>query len=174
MNGNALKTIATAGLVLGGATGIAGTFAPSIALRGLLWGIDGTSLVVAVGLLAIVFLRAGHDLVAGGFLVFTFGQCLILASAAMTLDAGAPVFGAGAALWAAGLALVSLPATLSLFVRLLGLSAAILLAIPAVQILLGEQTTALTRPLPFVAYPVLVATMLGWAWTLWKRTPAVD
>jgi len=172
MNRNALKAIASVGLVLGGATGIAGTFAPSTALRGLLWGIDGTSLVIAVVLLALVYLRAGHDLVAGGFLVFTFGQCLVLASAAMTLDAGAPVFGAGAALWAAGLALVSVPGTLPMFVRLPGVAAMLLLAIPAVQLLLGEQVTALSKPLPFAAYPVLVATMLGWAWTLLKRPPA--
>lgn len=172
MGGNALKTIASVGLVLGGATGIAGTFAPSVALRGLLWGIDGTSLVIAAVLLVIMFLRAGHDLIAGGFLVFAFGQCLILASAAMPLDGGAPVFGAGAALWAAGLVLVSMPGTLPRIVRLMGLAAALLLLVPAVHILLGEPVTALTKPLPFNAYPVLVATMIGWVWTLWKRFPA--
>ena len=174
MKSNAPKIIASAGLVLGAATGIAGTFAPMLAMRGLLWGIDGTSLVTAGALLALIFLRAGHDLIAGGFLVFVFGQCLVLATAGMTLNAGAPVFGAGAALWAAGLALVSLSGTLPLFVRFLGLAAALLLAVPAVEILLGEPVTALSRPLPFIAYPVLVAIMLGWVWTLWARTPAID
>ncbi|MCJ2177957.1 hypothetical protein [Novosphingobium album (ex Hu et al. 2023)] len=174
MKGLELNSIASVGLVLGGATGIAGTFAPSAALRGLLWGIDGTSLTIAAVLLTLSFLRAGHDLVAGGFLVFAFGQCLVLATAAMPLDAGAPILGAGAALWAAGLVLVSFPRTLPLFVRLLGLAAALLLGIPAVRILLGEPVNALTQPLPFNAYPVLVATMLGWVWTLWKRPPATD
>ena len=174
MKGNALKVVASVGLVLGGAMGIAGTFAPTAAMRGLLWGIDGASLVIAAALLALIFLRFGHDQVAGGFLVFAFGQCLVLATAGMTLEAGAPIFGAGAALWAAGLALVSLSATLPLIVRLIGLAAALLLVVPAVEILFGEPVNALSKPLPFGAYPVLVATLLAWVWTLWKKPPAVD
>jgi len=174
VKGFALKAVASVGLVLGGFTGIAGTFAPSAALRGLLWGIDGASLVVATVLLTLIFLRAGHDLVAGGFLVFASGQCLVLATAAMPLGAGAPIFGVGTVLWAAGLMLVSLPRLFPLVVRLLGIAAALLLSVPSVEILLGEPVTALTKPLPFNAYPVLVATMLGWVWTLWKRLPAAD
>ena len=174
MEGNGLKIVASVGLVLGGAMGIAGTFAPTVALRGLLWGIDGTSLVIAVSLLALIFLRAGYDQIAAGFIVFGFGQSLVLASAGMTLEAGAPIFGAGMALWAAGLTLISLSGTFPLFVRILGLTAAFVIAIPSVEILLGEPVTALSKPLPFDAYPVLVATMLAWVWTLWKRAPAID
>lgn len=174
MEGNGLKIVASVGLVLGGGMGIAGTFAPSVALRGLLWGIDGTSLVIAVSLLALIFLRAGYDQIAAGFIVFGFGQGLVLASAGMTLEAGAPIFGAGMALWAAGLTLVSLSGAFPLFVRLLGLAAALVLAIPSVEILLGAPVTALTKPLPFNAYPILVATMLGWVWTLWKRAPVIE
>ncbi|WP_338466955.1 hypothetical protein RXV95_15695 [Novosphingobium sp. ZN18A2] len=173
MKDDAFKIVASVGLLLGGATGIAGTFAPTAAMRGLLWGIDGTSLVIAAVLLSLIFLRSGHEQVAGGFLVFAFGQCLVLASAGMTLEAGAPIFGAGAALWAAGLALVSLSASLPVVARLIGLAAALLLAVPAVGILSGEPVNALSKPLPFGAYPVLVATMLAWIWTLWKRPPAL-
>lgn len=174
MRDNALNTIASVGLVVGGACGIAGTFAPTTALRGLLWGVDGVSLVIAAALLVVIFLRAGCDLVAGGFLVFAFGQCLVLATAAMALDAGAPVFGAGVALWAVGLVLVSLPRTFPTLPRITGCVAAIMLAIPAIEILLGKPVNALTKPLPFVAYPVLVATMLGWAWTIRRSAPSAN
>lgn len=174
MQDKTLKSVASAGLVLGGACGMGGSFAPSAVLRGLLWGIDGTSLTIAAALLTMMFLRAGRDLIAGGFLVFALGQCLVLATSAMPLDTGAPVFGGGMALWSAGLVLISLPRTLPGLVRILGLAAAILLAIPAVGIWLGEPVTALTKPLPFNAYPVLVATMLGWVWTLWRRPPVAD
>ena len=61
------------------------------------------------------------------------------------------------------------PAILSarpLAVRLLGFLAALLFAVTAVQIFAGVQVTPLTSPLPFVGYPVLVATLVGWIWTL--------
>ena len=49
-------------------------FAPSAALRGLAWGIDGAALVMAGGILTVVFYRTGQDLVATGFLVFAIGK----------------------------------------------------------------------------------------------------
>ena len=42
---------APCGLVIGAILGVAGTFASSASLRGLLWGIDGVALVVAGALL---------------------------------------------------------------------------------------------------------------------------
>jgi hypothetical protein len=111
-------------------------------------------------------MRNGRDLLAAGFLVFALGQGLVLATAAVNPAEAAPTFGAGVGLWAAGLALVSAPSFYPIIVRLLGLAASVLLAIVAVQIFLGIPVDATSSPLPFFAYPVLVATMIGWIWSL--------
>ena len=160
------RWLAALGLGVGGALGMAGTFAPTDALRGLAWGIDGVSLVIASTLLVIMHMRNGHDLLAAGFLVFAIGQGLVLATAAVNPAGAAPTFGAGVGLWAGGLALVSAPSFYPVIVRLLGLAASILLAIVAVQIFVGVPVDAKSSPLPFFAYPVLVATMIGWIWSL--------
>ena len=68
-----LRAITAAGLVVGAALGMAGTFAPSASLRGLAWGLDGTSLVVAAAMLTIHHVRRGDALAAAGFLVFVAG-----------------------------------------------------------------------------------------------------
>jgi hypothetical protein len=166
MTSESLKLLSSICLLAGGALGMAGTFAPSDSFRGLAWGVDGVSLVIAGAVLTLVFFRAGLDLVAAGFMVFTVGQGLILSTAPMSLTVGAPAFGSGVALWAAGLALISLPKVFPLAVRLLGFIAAILFAIVAIRILLGDEVLATTSPLPFFAYPFLVATMVGWIWAL--------
>jgi hypothetical protein len=163
-----LRVLASGGLAVGAVLGMAGTLSPSPSLRGVAWGIDGVALVMASVLLTILFLRKGHELVASGFLVFVAGQTLVLSTAAMDLTAGAPVFGAGTGLWALALVLISAPSTFPLLVRGLGLVAAALFAATALQIFSGAPVTALTSPLPFHAYPALVATMLGWAWTVLK------
>jgi hypothetical protein len=166
MRSGSLKFLASICLVAGGALGVAGTFAPSDTLRSLAWGVDGVSLVIAGSMLTLIFFRVGLDLVAAGFLVFTVGQGQILSTAPMSLTAGVPVFGSGVALWTAGLVLISLPKVFPLAVRVLGLIAAILFAIVALRILLGDEVLATASPLPFFAYPFLVATMVGWIWAL--------
>ena len=171
MSDKRLRVLASGGLAVGAVFGMAGTFAPSPSLRGVAWGIDGVALVMASALLTITFFRRGHDLIASGFLVFLAGQTLVLSSAGMDLAAGAPVFGAGTSLWALALAMISTPSTFSLVVRGLGLVAAALFVATAFQIFAGAPVTALTAPLPFHAYPVLVATMAGWIWTLLTTGP---
>jgi hypothetical protein len=161
-----LRLLAALGLGVGGALGMAGSFASTDALRGLAWGIDGVSLVVASALLVLIHARNGRDLVAAGFLVFAIGQGLVLSTAAVNPAVAAPAFGSGVGLWAAGLALVSASSFYPIIVRLLGLAAFVLLAIVAVQIFLGVQIDAKSSPLPLFAYPVLVATMIGWIWSL--------
>jgi hypothetical protein len=161
-----LRWLAALGLGVGGALGIAGSFAPTEALRGLAWGIDGVSLVIASALLVIIQLRNGRDILAAGFLVFAIGQGLVLSTAAVDLAVAAPTFGAGVGLWSAGLALVSAPSGYPVIVRLFGLAASLVLAVVAVQIFTGLQIDATSSPLPFFAYPVLVATMIGWIWAL--------
>jgi len=171
MNGRSerqLQIAASCGLLVGAVLGIAGTFATSASLRGLLWGIDGVALVVAGALLTVHHLNRGNDLVAAGFLVFVAGQSLVLAMAAAPLDASGTVFGAGAALWAASLVLTSVPRVMPIWVRVVAVAAAVPFSIVAAQLFLGLPLDALSRPLPFLAYPLLAATMFGWAWAHYR------
>ena len=154
--------------MVGSILGMAGTFAPSASVRGLLWGLDGTVLVVAGALLTIHYFRKESDVVAAGFLVFVVGQALILSSAAMDLAASGPVFGAGAGLWAASLFLLSAPRVAALWVRIAGVVAGALFLVVALRLFMGQALTALSEPLPFFAYPFLVATLVGWAWERYR------
>jgi len=156
-------------LVVGALLGLGGSFAPSAALRGLAWGIDGIALVVAAALLAVHLLRREQETTAAGFLVFIAGQTLVVSGSALSLEASAAVFGAGTGLWAAALLIISAPALMPKAVRVLGCVAAVLFAATAVQIFVGRGLTPLSEPLPFLAYPLFVATLLGWAW--WCRRP---
>jgi hypothetical protein len=169
MNKGRLLTIASTGLVAGAILGLLGTFAPSESLRGLAWGLDGIALVVAAALLTVHHVRQGNDLLAGGFLVFTIGQGLVVSGAAMDPLTSAPSFGAGAGLWAASLIMVSVSRLIPLWIRGTGLIAAGLLGIVALQIFSGRELTPLSAPLPFFAYPFLVVTMFGWAWVHYQR-----
>jgi hypothetical protein len=162
------RLISSGGLVVGSVLGMAGTFVPSASVRGLLWGLDGIALVVATALLTIHYYRRGNDVVSAGFLVFVVGQALILSGAAMDLTASGPVFGAGASLWAASLYLLSAPRVAALWVRIVGVIASVLFLVVAVQLFMGQALTPLSRPLPFLAYPFLVATLLGWAWERYR------
>ena len=161
-----MRSLAIAGLAIGAILGLAGTFAPSPALRGLAWGIDGVALIVASAVLTVRYFRRGDDMVATGFLVFAIGEGLIVSGAAMELAASVPSFGAGAGLWAAALALISIPPVFPKVVRALGLIAAALFGFTALRIFAGAQLQPTTEPLPFFAYPFLVATMFGWIWGL--------
>lgn len=166
-----LCRMAAIGLGLGGSLGLAGSFAPSDALRGLAWGIDGIALVVASALLTIHYLRRGEDMVAAGFIVFAVGQGLVVSGSAMSLTASAPSFAAGAGLWAAALLLISAPRSFPLVVRMLGMVAAVLFAATAVQVFYGVPLHPKSEPLPFFAYPLFVATLGGWIWTILRAKP---
>jgi hypothetical protein len=52
---------------------------------------------------------------------------------------------------------------------LLGGVAAALFAVTAGRIYAGEVLLPTATPLPFFAYPFLVGTLLGWAWTLLRE-----
>jgi hypothetical protein len=169
-NDKSLRLIACVGLGLGGLLGMAGSFAPSDGLRGLAWGIDGVSLVVASALLVVHFFRRGEDFVAAGYVVFAVGQGLIVSGSAMDLAASAPSFGAGASLWAAALVLISVPRVFPLPVRVLGCVAAALFTATAVQIFYGVPLHPKSEPLPFFAYPIFVATLIGWILALLKSS----
>jgi hypothetical protein len=161
-----LDRIAGGGLLVGALFGLAGTLVTSPALQASLWAIDSVGLVVATSLLALRYFRAGVDIVAAGFLVFAIGEGVLLSGTAAGPAASMPAFAAGAALWAAALALISAPPRLQWWLRLLGGTAACLFAITAGRIYAGAALLPTSSPLPFFAYPFLVATLLGWTWML--------
>ena len=171
MNRDRPSAITPVCLVAGAVLGLGGSFAPSSAMRGLAWGIDGIALVVAAALLAVHFLRRGQETVAAGFIVFIAGQTLVVSGSALSLEDSAAVFGAGAGLWAAALLIISAADVMPKLVRVFGCLAALLFATTAIQIFTGHGLTPLSQPLPFFAYPVFVATLLGWAWWCRRGTP---
>jgi len=150
---------------------MAGSFAPSSELRALAWAVDGIAIVVGSALLVVHHVREGNDQLAAGFLVFLAGETLIVAGSAMELAASAPSFAAGAGLWSAALALVSGSPLVPAFIRATGAIASVLLAVTAVRIFGGGGLTALSKPLPFYAYPFLAITLLGWAWLHVRSRP---
>jgi hypothetical protein len=64
------------------------------------------------------------------------------------------------------LILISSTGTFPPIVRLLGFVSALLFATTALRIFGGAEILPTTSPLPFFAYPVFVATFVGWIWTL--------
>jgi hypothetical protein len=166
----ALDRIAAVGLLVGAGFGLAGTLVESPPLQASLWAIDSVGLVIATSLLALKYFRAGDDIVAGGFLVFAIGEGVLLSGTAAGPAGSVPAFAAGTALWAAALALVSAPRLLPTWLRALGAVAACLFGLTSACIYAGEELLPTSTPLPFFAYPFLVATLLGWAWTLMNRS----
>jgi hypothetical protein len=164
-----LSRIAAAGLVVGAAFGLAGTLVASPELQASLWAIDSVGLVVATTLLALKYFRTGDDVLAAGFLVFAIGEGVLLSGTAAGPQGSVPAFAAGTALWAAALALVSAPARLRRSLRVLGGASAVLFAITAGRIYAGEPLSPTSSPLPFYAYPFLVATLIGWAWMVLRE-----
>lgn len=169
MREDSARLVAAIGLVVGAVLGVAGAFAPTPALRGLAWGVDGTAIVVGCALLVVHHLRCGDERLAAGFLVFLAGETLVVSGSALSLADAAPVFGAGAALWAAGLALVGASPAMPVLVRITGGIASVLFGATAVLIFAGAGLTPLSTPLPFYAYPFLALTLVGWAWTHARR-----
>ena len=113
-------------------------------------GLDGTALVVAASILALLFFRKGNDSVAAGFLVYAIGEAVMLGGTAGSLEASVPSFAAGTALWSAGLLLTSVPKAFVIWTRLAGLIAAILFAITSARIFWGEQTPAHLQAAPLL------------------------
>jgi hypothetical protein len=165
-----INVIAAVGLALGGALGMAGAMVSQQNVQAILWAIDGAGLVMATALLAMKYFRLGNDIVAGGFLVFAIGEGVILLSGpAAGLAGSIPAFAAGSALWGTALLLVSIPKLFAAPVRLLGIASAVLFIITSARIFWGEQLLPTSTPLPTYAYPFLVATFVGWIWTLWRE-----
>lgn len=165
---NRLNVLAIVGLVLGGVFGMLGTAVSESNLRAAAWAIDSVGLIVATALLALKYFRAGNDCVAAGFLVFAIGESAILTGTANSLEGSVPAFAAGAALWSASLLLTGIPKTFAAWTRGASIVGAILFAITAARIFWGEQVLPTSSPLPFFAYPFLVASFAGWIVALVK------
>jgi len=161
-------TVASLGLAIGGALGMAGTFVASDALRETLWAIDGVGIVVAAALLTMKYQRLGNDCVAAGFLVFVAGESLLLAGNAAGLQASVPSYLGGISLWAAALVLISAPNTFALWMRITGFIAAALFTVSVFSALWRAPLLPTSSPLPALGYPFLVLTFAGWIWTLIK------
>ena len=164
--------VAGAGIAIGGALGMAGTFVADASVRQTLWAIDGIALVVAAALLAVRFIRSDEPVVAAGFLVFLAGESLLLSDEAAGLQASVPSYGGGVALWSAALVLVSAPAVFPIWARLTGGVAAVLFAVSAALIFWGEPLLPTAAPLPSAGYPFLVLTFAGWIWRLFRAAPS--
>jgi len=103
-------------------------------------------------------------------LVFAIGEGVILLSGpAAGLAGSIPALAAGTALWGTTLLLISVPKLFALPTRILGIVSAVLFIITAVRIFWGEQLQPTSAPLPTYTYPLLVATFVGWIWTLWRE-----
>ncbi len=162
------KIVAVIGLALGGILGMVGTFVANQNVRAVSWAIDGTALIVATSLLALMYFRKGNDCVAAGFLVYAIGEAVMLGGTAGSLEASVPTFAAGTALWSAALALTCVPGVFVIWTRIAGLIGAVVFAITSLRIFSGEQLLPISKPLPTMAYPFLVLTFIGWIWTLLK------
>jgi len=163
------KITASIGLLIGGVFGMVGSFVPSASLRSLAWGIDGVGLILATAILTVYYFRRGLDITAVGFLIFAIGESLILSSSGIRLDEDVSSFGAGCSLWATSLFVISSQKTYPIFIRCTGILAAVLFSLVAVQIFMDYPLNALTKPLPFFAYPIFVITIFGWIWTLLRE-----
>jgi hypothetical protein len=166
-----LDLVAGVSLLIGAALGLAGTLVASPQLQAGLWAIDAVALVLATSLLTIKYVRAGQDLTAAGFLVFAIGEGVLLSGTAAGPRGSVPSFAAGTALWAASLAVLSVPRRLPLWPRVTGSVAACLFAVTAGRIYAGEPLLPTSSPLPFLGYPFLVATLVGWSWMLLREKP---
>ncbi|HEV8593091.1 MAG TPA: hypothetical protein VGQ55_13380 [Pyrinomonadaceae bacterium] len=161
-----LDVVAAIGLGIGAVFGMAGTFVSDAILRQAFWAIDGVALVVAAALLTTKYFRIGSDCVAAGFLVFAIGESLLVSGTAAGLEGSVPSYAGGVALWSAALLLTSVPNEFAAWIRVAGIAAAVLFAIVAGRIFVGEHLLPTSSPLPFFSYPFLVITFVGWIWTL--------
>ena len=165
--------IAAIDFLTGCILGMAGSFVPSDIALNILWAIDSCGLILEAALLSVYLSKKGYDIVAAGFLIFAIAESIVFFSCAGELNANIPAFGTGACLWALSLAVISSQKLFPFFVRTTGLISALLFAITAFQIFTGHPATALTKPLPFFAYPFYAVTLAGWAWTVGYRKVGV-
>jgi hypothetical protein len=169
MRERSIIVIAATGLLIGCALGVAGSIVPSDTFRNLAWATGSAGIIVAGALLAVFHFRKGYDVVAAGFLILALGESVVFSSCATSPGDNIPSFGAGSFLWALSIAILSLQKFFPLIVRLTGITGSLLFASVSISIFSGQQVNALSKPFPFLAYPFYAATLIGWAWTLFRK-----
>ncbi|MEO5893504.1 MAG: hypothetical protein ABIQ31_24840 [Ferruginibacter sp.] len=157
---------AAAGLLTGCILGMIGSVVPSDLARNMLWAIDSCGLILAATLLALYFFRNEHDITAAGFFIFAIAESIVFFSCAGDLTNNIPAFGTGVCLWALSIGVISTQRAFPLLIRATGTISSVLFFIVAFLIFTGHAITALTKPLPFFAYPFYATTLAGWAWTM--------
>ena len=165
MNEKSIVTISAAGLLLGCVSGIAGSVVPSATFRSLAWALDSGALILAGALLAMYYLRKGYVIMAAGYLIFLIGETVVFSCCATNLDDNISAFGTGTFLWATSISILSTQKIFPLFIRCTGMTSAALFFVVSLLIITGHPVNALTKPLPFYAYPFYAITLAGWAWT---------
>ena len=166
MNQKLIIRTAAGGLLVGCVLGMIGTAVPSDKIRNVLWAVDSSGLILAAALLTPYCFKKGYDVVGAGFFIFAIAQSIIFSSCSVNLDESIPAFGTGTCLWTLSIAVISSQTLFPPFVRCTGIIAAVLFGVVAFRIFTGHPLNALARPLPFFAYPLYAATLVGWAWTL--------
>jgi hypothetical protein len=169
MNEKTIVMAAATGLVAGCVLGMAGSLVPSAIFRSVSWAMGSGGLILASALLTVYYFRREYDVVAAGFMIYAIAETIVFSSCGIDLNNNIVSFGAGTFLWALSIGLLSLQKIFPLFVRCTGMAAAVSFAMVSVLIFTGHSVNALAKPLPFLAYPFLAATLLGWAWTLTKK-----
>ena len=166
MNEKSIVTISAAGLLVGCVLGIAGSVVPSATFRSLAWALDSGALILAGALLTMYYLRKGYTILAAGFLIFLTGETVVFSSCATNLDDNISAFGTGTFLWATSISILSTQKIFPLVIRCTGIISAALFFVVSLLIINAHPVNALTKPLPFYAYPFYAVTLAGWAWTL--------
>ncbi len=165
---------AASGLVIGAVLGMVGSIFPSDSFRNIMWGVGSASLILSALLLTMFYFRKSWDVVAAGFLAYAIAEAVVFSSCATSIENNIGTLGAGVFLWSLSIGVLSLQNVFPLFVRITGIIAAVLFAVSALRVFTGDNLTALSKPLPFLAYPFFAATLIGWAWTILKRHSVPD
>lgn len=160
--------IAAVGLAIGAIFGIAGSIFTAPVAQIVLYEISSIGLTAGCALLAVKFVREEKDLVATGFLLLAIAEAVMTAGASLGQTGGQPSFAAGMALYVPAFLFISLPDTFPTWCRFTAMAACIPFGIAAATIFLGGQVPS-TSALPGAGYALLVASIVGWILTLWRK-----
>jgi Na+-translocating ferredoxin:NAD+ oxidoreductase RnfD subunit len=162
------------GLAVGAVLGFGGNFLPVGPAQTLTYASSSLGIIMGSALLAAWFAGQGKSTVAVGFALLALAEGSVLLSV-FALAGGtqrpAFAFAAGTALYVMALLVASLPPVLPIWVRILGVLAAIPFATYALLSLL-DQHPAPSDPLASVGYVLLILAIIGWIVTVLRATPA--
>lgn len=158
---NELNKLAAIGLGIGVVFGIAGGAFSDPIQQGIVYEISSLGLTAALALLAVKYLRSGHDQAAAGFIVFAVGEGVMTAGSPAGGQVATSSFGAGMALYIPALLLIIAKPCFPLWTRITGAAAMVPFGIAAARIFLGHEV-GYADALPGAGYGLLSLTMIGW------------